>query len=206
MLEFIWNLISFPFSLVFNIFSGAWNILMWIIFLPINLILGTGKLFLGIFAGVLFFFHPGNVNSTSSTIPSTPVASFNSVAVENTTISKPTNDTATLALTSSIKPDNKYSEPIQEIQHVLQTLDPDESLIVGVKRGDIPQIAVFTVSRQWYYIPYEIRLKFAQTLQESWAYIYSPKDPDKAMIKILDESGNRLGGSKLAGSLVDVNH
>jgi hypothetical protein len=65
--------------------------------------------------------------------------------------------------------------------------------------------ATMTVNNEWHLLPYQIRLQAAQNLWKSWARIASPKDVDKARLKLVDLNGNEVGGSRvLAGSLIWV--
>ena len=52
--------------------------------------------------------------------------------------------------------------------------------------------------------PTKRRLVAARELWRLWAAIHSPKDPDHAPIKLVDEEGRRIGGSGLAGSVIKV--
>lgn len=62
-----------------------------------------------------------------------------------------------------------------------------------------------TVSNAWHYQPKQIRLQAAQTLWETWARVASPNELDLAHLKLLDMSGNNVGGSGMfAGSIVSV--
>lgn len=81
----------------------------------------------------------------------------------------------------------------------------------GLKKTDIHSVAVekdtaiITVPNIWHVRAYQIRLQDAQTLWNVWASIASPKDPDKARIKLVDFNGNEVGGSRiLGGSLIWV--
>ncbi len=84
----------------------------------------------------------------------------------------------------------------------------DVRLIKSVSVGRISDDmweATLTVDNLWHIRHYQIRLQDAQTLWEVWARIASPNDPDKARIKLVDQNGNEVGGSRfLAGSLIWV--
>ena len=65
--------------------------------------------------------------------------------------------------------------------------------------------ATLTVDNLWHIRHYQIRLQDAQTLWEAWAIIASPKEPDKARIKLVDLRENEVGGSRVwGGSLIWV--
>lgn len=65
--------------------------------------------------------------------------------------------------------------------------------------------AEIEVRNNWHIKPYQIRLQDAQNLWNAWAKIASPNEPDSARIKIVDNNGNEVGGSRvLAGSLIWV--
>ena len=65
--------------------------------------------------------------------------------------------------------------------------------------------ATITVQNLWHVRAYQMRLQDAQALWEAWAGIASPKDPDKARIKIADLRDNEVGGSRIwGGSLIWV--
>jgi len=65
--------------------------------------------------------------------------------------------------------------------------------------------ATLTVDNLWHVRHYQVRLQDAQTLWEVWARIASPKQPDSARIKIVDQRGNEVGGSRVwGGSLIYV--
>lgn len=77
---------------------------------------------------------------------------------------------------------------------------------VSVQRiGDDIWEATITVRNLWHIRAYQLRLQDAQTLWEAWAGIASPRDPDKARIKIVDLRENEVGGSRIwGGSLIWV--
>ena len=79
-----------------------------------------------------------------------------------------------------------------------------DSVSVGTIAGDHWE-ATLTVKNLWHVRAYQIRLQDAQTLWEAWAHIASPQDLDKARIKIVDQRGNEVGGSRVwGGSLIWV--
>ncbi len=76
-----------------------------------------------------------------------------------------------------------------------------DSVGKGVNEGQV----VITVTDLWHLAPYQERLQAAQSLWQEWANIHSPQDVDRARIKLVDLSGNEVGGSRiLAGSLIWV--
>jgi len=71
---------------------------------------------------------------------------------------------------------------------------------VGVKSPDGESwIATLTVVNEWHLTNYQSRLQCAQGFQSLWASIASPKDPNKAKIKVVDFRGNEVGGSRWGG-------
>jgi hypothetical protein len=65
--------------------------------------------------------------------------------------------------------------------------------------------ATLTVRNLWHLRHKQIRFQDAQTLWKAWAAIASPKDPDNARIKLVDQNGNEVGGSRVwGGSLIWV--
>ncbi|MCT7952713.1 hypothetical protein NG798_23210 [Ancylothrix sp. C2] len=95
---------------------------------------------------------------------------------------------------------------VHKFEQAVRAIDPDGTLFVDISPAEyINGMVLITVANDWYYQPYQIRKQAAQSLWNSWAAIYSPENPDKARVKILDLKGNRIGGSStLGGSLVDV--
>lgn len=77
---------------------------------------------------------------------------------------------------------------------------------VSVRRiGSDSWEATLTVTNIWHLRHKQIRLQDAQTLWEAWALIASPDDPDRARIKLVDQRGNKVGGSGLlGGSMISV--
>lgn len=64
---------------------------------------------------------------------------------------------------------------------------------------------VVVVGPYWFLMPKQLRLQAAQNMWQLWAKLDSPRDLDKARIKLVDQNGNKVGGSGfLAGSMVDV--
>ncbi len=61
-----------------------------------------------------------------------------------------------------------------------------------------------TVSYAWHEGHYQRRLQTAQGLQKQWASIHDPQHPDHAYIDIVDQMGNKVGGSKTFGSQIWV--
>ena len=77
---------------------------------------------------------------------------------------------------------------------------------VSVRRiGDDTWEVTLTVDNLWHVRHHQVRLQDAQTLWEAWARIASPSKPDNARIKIVDQRGNEVGGSRVwGGSLIWV--
>ncbi len=97
----------------------------------------------------------------------------------------------------------------EKLDAYIALLDRAEVTIVervSVQRiGDNIWEATITVKNLWHIRAYQLRLQDAQTLWEAWAGIASPKDPDKARIKIVDLRDNEVGGSRIwGGSLIWV--
>ncbi|WP_375771488.1 hypothetical protein NR798_11465 [Archangium gephyra] len=69
-----------------------------------------------------------------------------------------------------------------------------------------PFILVVTVSDAWFSQPKPLRQELAQQLWQLWAAKNSPnvKDPDGSKLKLVSASGQRLGGSGIAGSMVSL--
>ncbi|HRW55112.1 MAG TPA: hypothetical protein P5081_19750 [Phycisphaerae bacterium] len=79
-----------------------------------------------------------------------------------------------------------------------------DSVSVGTIAGDHWE-ATITVKNVWHLRAYQIRYQDAQALWDVWSRIASPNNRDKARIKIVDQRGNEVGGSRLlAGSLIWV--
>lgn len=89
---------------------------------------------------------------------------------------------------------------------VLEAADVRLVKSVSVRRiGDDGWQATLTVADIWHLRHYQLRLQDAQSLWEAWARIASPKAPDSARIKLVDQRGNEVGGSRvLGGSLIWV--
>jgi hypothetical protein len=97
------------------------------------------------------------------------------------------------------------SDPIAELLAFIRTVDKNGDLIINVTQGVDSNTAKITVANQWHDSGYQVRLQNAQLMWKSWAGFRSPKEPDKARIKILDRMGNEVGGSRIwGGSLIWV--
>ena len=68
--------------------------------------------------------------------------------------------------------------------------------------GSSPNRLLIAVSDRWHYQPKQIRLQTAQALQRLWATAFSPDRPDHARIRLLDQTGNEVGGSRVWGGSV----
>lgn len=94
---------------------------------------------------------------------------------------------------------------VNEFKEAVSSFDPDGNVFVDIRASEINGMVLVKVGNGWHYEPYQIRKQVAQGLWRIWAAAYSPNSPDSARIKILDLSGNRVGGSSaFGGSLVDV--
>lgn len=69
--------------------------------------------------------------------------------------------------------------------------------------GD-PNTLIVTVTSAWHNEPKGVRLDAATSLWKLWAAIHNPEKPDRAFLKIVDESGEKVGGSGWVGSSIDV--
>lgn len=79
----------------------------------------------------------------------------------------------------------------------------ENGIFESVKISD--NTATITVSNDWHFSHYQVRLQAAQNLWECWAKINSPAEVDTSRIQIVDGNGNRVGGSRmLGGSLIWV--
>lgn len=82
------------------------------------------------------------------------------------------------------------------------------ALITGLKAryvtGDVMELTL-VVSNLWHIRHKQIRLQDAQNLWEAWATLASRDAPDNARLKIEDQNGNQVGGSRwIAGSVIYV--
>lgn len=74
-----------------------------------------------------------------------------------------------------------------------------DGVIVGVSKG-LSDIEVrITVNQYWHILDYEVRLKLAQNLWKMWAKLLPPGDRNQVRITIADQTGNKVGGSRLLG-------
>ena len=65
--------------------------------------------------------------------------------------------------------------------------------------------ATIKVRDSWHFQHYQLRLQCAQNLWTAWASLVSPNDPDRAIIYLIDNNGNNVGGSGwLGGSMIKV--
>ena len=65
--------------------------------------------------------------------------------------------------------------------------------------------ATIKVRDSWHFQHYQLRLQCAQKLWLIWASLVSPNDPDLAIIYLVDNNGNNVGGSGwLGGSVIKV--
>jgi hypothetical protein len=65
--------------------------------------------------------------------------------------------------------------------------------------------ATIEVTNNWHIRNKQIRLQDAQALWEIWANINDAENVDSSRIELVDNNGNKVGGSKsIAGSLIEV--
>jgi hypothetical protein len=96
-------------------------------------------------------------------------------------------------------------DPISELLTFIRSVDKNGDIVVSVSQGNDSNTAKITVANQWHYEPYQMRLQTAQITWKAWAGFRSPKEPDKARIKIVDRMENEVGGSRIwGGSLIWV--
>ena len=100
----------------------------------------------------------------------------------------------------------EISDHLNTYMAALEAADVKLIKNVSVRRiNDEGWEATLTVANLWHIRHYQIRLQDAQSLWEAWALIASPKEPDRARIKLVDLNGNEVGGSRmLGGSLIWV--
>ena len=53
-----------------------------------------------------------------------------------------------------------------------------------------------TVSNQFFLVPKQVRLQFAQNFLSLWIQIHCPDEPQVAGLKIVDQNDNEIGGSR----------
>jgi len=104
---------------------------------------------------------------------------------------------------SSVVAASPSIDPTQQFMLASQLLDPDGRAIVEIKRVTDQMIQV-TMSDEWQAQSYEARLLAARRLWETWAKAYSPNQPDRAFLRLINTQGKRIGGSGLEGSAINV--
>ncbi len=72
-------------------------------------------------------------------------------------------------------------------------------VILRVTKGLSENEIRITVAKDWHILEYEVRLKLAQALWKMWAKILPPHFRDQARITLVDETENKVGGSRLLG-------
>ena len=92
---------------------------------------------------------------------------------------------------------NRFTAEINKLQR-----DMGANLVKDVSISQ--NKATITVTNLWHLRNKQIRLQDAQTLWELWAKINSPSKPDESFLKLVDFNGNKVGGSKYAGSTINV--
>jgi uncharacterized protein YgiM (DUF1202 family) len=91
-------------------------------------------------------------------------------------------------------------------RQVLMDKDIWGTLVSDLQKGSASSgQAIVTVTNAWHYQPYQVRYQAAQGLWKLWASIESPSASDNARIKLVDQMGNEVGGSRMwAGSMIWV--
>lgn len=103
------------------------------------------------------------------------------------------------ALEFDLNVNDRYREWLRQLEPGLV------SSVTFEKIGNDVWQARLTVNNLWHVRAYQLRLQDAQVLWQAWAGIRSSSNPDLARIKLVDFSGNEVGGSRaLAGSLIWV--
>lgn len=69
-------------------------------------------------------------------------------------------------------------------------------------RGDELEVIVRT---DWLLLPKNVRTKNAKALWNNWARIHSPERLDSSHLRLVDSSGERVGGSGMNGSSISMN-
>ncbi|MBD2111734.1 MULTISPECIES: hypothetical protein [Cyanophyceae] len=98
---------------------------------------------------------------------------------------------------------------IDAFRSELSLIDPDGTVITGVAETepplDCPACIDIGVSTAFLSQNKAVRLELATHLWKGWAIASSPNDPDKARIRLVTQSGKKVGGSgMMGGSMVYV--
>lgn len=111
---------------------------------------------------------------------------------------KPPTAATTTTTTTAQQPKTDYSQAIASLRSKVQSLDPNGTIVSSIQTGDREQWAVIVVTTQWHYTPKGARLELTKGFQTAWA---SYTGNGNARIEIKDQSGNKVGGSTLTGSV-----
>lgn len=100
-------------------------------------------------------------------------------------------------------------KPIDNYRAEIQRIDPNGLLIVRVEPNPFMQncdtCIDITVTPSFLMQNKAVRLEAARNFWRIWASMSSPTEPDKARIRLVTQSGTKVGGSgMLGGSLISV--
>ena len=86
---------------------------------------------------------------------------------------------------------------------LVRLADPDGTLVASTSLEN--HTMTFVMNNDWHLIPYQTRLQTAQNFWEGWAKVDRAESVDVSRIKLVDQNGNEVGGSRVfAGSLIWV--
>ena len=105
----------------------------------------------------------------------------------------------------SFVPDDKMLADVAVYEKAIAETEIIGELLHSVSVGKQAHEVVVSVRMAWLDKPKQARLLLAQSLQGAWSKIHSPDAPAEALIVVIDEVGNRLGGSETNGTDVRVN-
>jgi hypothetical protein len=101
------------------------------------------------------------------------------------------------------QPSDTNSNAIANYKNFLSSADPGRKFILDVQPG-IDGEVVITVSQGWLIQSEAARLENANGLWEAWVKENGGERVDHWRIKIVSQSGERVGGSGMIGSIIDV--
>lgn len=84
-----------------------------------------------------------------------------------------------------------------EFERFVRERDPKGLFIQSMRQSEDGDTVIITVTNAWQYEGYRMRLQLARVHWQAWAGIHSPNNPDKARIKLLDITGDEVGGYSL---------
>lgn len=109
------------------------------------------------------------------------------------------------ATADAVANDSRRKNSLQSFVQKLRDADVSSALIVTAELDPLGQVdVILTVGPQWHRTVRQERLQLAQSLWETWARIASPRDLDNAHIKLVDRRGNKIGGSGVMGSSIEL--